>query len=131
MKLDHEDRSHRRYLAENGDYIEVRPVLRALRAETAAKNIDIFPEVGETMRRMLVEGLLRRAEQDGFEPFSDVDLRLDRFEHIIYLTDEETGEILLGPDGEPIIDPEFPDPVEMVSCTAEVGCWPPAPKEPS
>lgn len=119
MKLMHEGRGFRIYLADDGTNYEVRPQLRGRTAEMAAASFDI-PEIAQVATRMLVESLLHDVRE--FETIGDVAVSEDRFDWQPFLTDE-AGEPIRDEDGDFIEDPDA-DPIQIVRLFAEIGFWP-------
>jgi hypothetical protein len=128
MKLINEWRGIRLWRLDDGSYHEQRAMVRMMRAEYGATLADKYPEVAEQAHRMLVENLTRTIEREGLEPHGDITLTVERREHWIYLTDED-GNTLFDKDDEPIVDPDFPEPIPYMVATAETGVWPTLPEE--
>lgn len=121
MELIVEGPGSRIYKLDDGSHREVRPQLRALRGEMRAA--PEYPEVEETAVRMLVEQMERWFQTTLHEQVGNTEVYQDRYDHIVYLTDDE-GNYLLDEDGQYIVDPEFPDPIPMVIFRVEAGYWP-------
>lgn len=125
MELEHEQGGIRRWRMDGGTYREQRAAMYGRRGVTPAKTFDeSYPEVQESMARMLQQSTLGEARKLGELIEGSATMITSRLVEQIYLFDEVTGDYLTDVDGDRILDPEYPDGIEYVVMVAEVGFWP-------